>query len=99
MWGLRASPPDDEALHLRDVWRVIVKRKWVVLAVFLIVVVTALLTAFVILGAFIAIRSCVWVIVLAEPAGKSTMPKCGISRSRRIQVDEICGFIGMEPFG
>ena len=34
---------DDEAIHLRDLWRVIVKRKWVVVAVFLIVVVTALI--------------------------------------------------------
>ena len=33
---------DDEAIHLRDLWRVIVKRKWVVMAVFLIVVITAL---------------------------------------------------------
>ena len=32
---------DDEALHLRDLWRVIVKRKWVVLAVFVIVIATA----------------------------------------------------------
>ena len=33
---------EDEAIHLRDLWRVIVKRKWVVIAVFLIVVITAL---------------------------------------------------------
>ena len=33
----RRSPPppeDDEGLHFRDLWRVVVKRKWVVFAVF-----------------------------------------------------------------
>jgi len=33
---------DDESIHLRDLWRVVVKRKWVVIAVLLIVVLTAL---------------------------------------------------------
>lgn len=33
---------DDESIHLRDLWRVIVKRKWIVLSVLLIVVLTAL---------------------------------------------------------
>jgi succinoglycan biosynthesis transport protein ExoP len=32
----------DDAIHLRDLWRVIVKRKWVVISVFLIVMATAL---------------------------------------------------------
>ena len=36
------APEDDEAIHLRDLWRVIVKRKWVVIAVFFIVLLTAL---------------------------------------------------------
>lgn len=33
---------DDDAIHLRDLWRVVVKRKWVVLAVLVIVVLTGL---------------------------------------------------------
>ena len=37
-----AMGADDEALHFRDLWRVIVKRKWVVISVFLIVLATAL---------------------------------------------------------
>ena len=32
----------DDGIHLRDLWRVIVKRKWVVISVFLIVMATAL---------------------------------------------------------
>ncbi len=40
--AIAGGADDDEAIHLRDLWRVIVKRKWVVIAVFLIVVVTAL---------------------------------------------------------
>ena len=41
----RPSSPeteDDEAIHFRDLWRVVVKRKWVVISAFLIVLVTAL---------------------------------------------------------
>ena len=37
-----AMGADDEAIHFRDLWRVVVKRKWVVIAVFLIVLATAL---------------------------------------------------------
>jgi len=37
-----AGAESDEATHFRDLWRVIVKRKWVLIAVFLIVLVTAL---------------------------------------------------------
>ena len=37
-----AAPEDDDAIHLRDLWRVVVKRKWVILAVLAIVLVTAL---------------------------------------------------------
>jgi len=37
-----AAMEDDDAIHLRDLWRVIVKRKWVVVAVLLIVLLTAL---------------------------------------------------------
>ncbi len=40
--AIAGPPDDDEAIHLRDLWRVIVKRKWVVVAVFFIVVITAL---------------------------------------------------------
>jgi capsular exopolysaccharide synthesis family protein len=37
-----AATEDDDAIHFRDVWRVIVKRKWVVISAFFIVLVTAL---------------------------------------------------------
>ncbi|MFO1316212.1 MAG: polysaccharide biosynthesis tyrosine autokinase [Burkholderiales bacterium] len=37
-----AAGADDEAIHFRDLWRVVVKRKWVVISAFLIVLVTAL---------------------------------------------------------
>ena len=40
--AIAATAEDDDAIHLRDLWRVIVKRKWVVVAVLLIVVLTAL---------------------------------------------------------
>ena len=40
--GLAGAAEEDDAIHLRDLWRVVVKRKWVVLSVFLIVVATAL---------------------------------------------------------
>lgn len=36
------EPEDDDAIHLRDLWRVIVKRKWVILAVLAIVMITGL---------------------------------------------------------
>lgn len=38
------APEDDESLHFRDVWRIIVKRKWVVFAVLLIALLTALVS-------------------------------------------------------
>ena len=37
-----AATEDDDALHFRDLWRIIVKRKWVVFAALLIVLATAL---------------------------------------------------------
>jgi succinoglycan biosynthesis transport protein ExoP len=37
-----AATEDDETIHFRDLWRVVVKRKWVVISVFVIVLVTAL---------------------------------------------------------
>ncbi|MCC6869676.1 MAG: polysaccharide biosynthesis tyrosine autokinase [Burkholderiales bacterium] len=40
--ALEAGIDDDESIHLRDLWRVVVKRKWVVLAVLVIVVLTGL---------------------------------------------------------
>ena len=40
--AIAAAAEEDDAIHLRDLWRVIVKRKWVVVAVLLIVVLTAL---------------------------------------------------------
>src|SRR5436190_18587538 len=41
-----AAPPpeDDEGLHFRDVWRVVVKRKWVVFAVVMLALATALVS-------------------------------------------------------
>ena len=40
--AIAAAAEDDDAIHLRDLWRVVVKRKWVVVAVLLIVLLTAL---------------------------------------------------------
>src|SRR4249920_3529842 len=40
-----APPPDDEeGLHFRDLWRIVVKRKWVVFAVVLLALATALVS-------------------------------------------------------
>lgn len=39
---MAAEAEQDEAIHFRDLWRVIVKRKWVVISVLLIVLLTAL---------------------------------------------------------
>ena len=39
-----AGPDDDEGLHFRDLWRIVVKRKWVVFAVLLIALATALVS-------------------------------------------------------
>ncbi len=38
-----AAEADDDGIHFRDLWRVVVKRKWVVIAAFLIVVAAALM--------------------------------------------------------
>jgi len=37
-----AATEDDETIHFRDLWRVVVKRKWVAISAFFIVLVTAL---------------------------------------------------------
>lgn len=39
-----APPEDDEGLHFRDLWRIVVKRKWVVFAVILLALATALVS-------------------------------------------------------
>src|SRR4249920_1764319 len=40
-----APPPDDEeGLHFRDLWRIVVKRKWIVFAVVLLALATALVS-------------------------------------------------------
>jgi capsular exopolysaccharide synthesis family protein len=39
-----APPEDDERLHFRDLWRIVVKRKWVVFAVILLALGTALVS-------------------------------------------------------
>jgi len=40
--AVAAAAEDDEGIHFRDLWRVVVKRKWVLISAFLIVLVTAL---------------------------------------------------------
>ena len=39
-----APPEDDEGLHFRDLWRIVVKRKWVVFAVIVLALATALVS-------------------------------------------------------
>jgi capsular exopolysaccharide synthesis family protein len=40
--AIAGAGEEDDSIHLRDLWRVVVKRKWVVIAAFLIVVATVL---------------------------------------------------------
>src|SRR5213593_2316996 len=39
-----APPEDDEGLHFRDLWRIVLKRKWVVFAVIILALATALVS-------------------------------------------------------
>ena len=42
--SVAAPPEDDERLHFRDLWRIVVKRKWVVFAVVILALATALVS-------------------------------------------------------
>ena len=49
---LKASPPQETKLHFLDYWRIIRLRKTVILAVFLLVVITATLVTFILPESF-----------------------------------------------
>jgi polysaccharide biosynthesis transport protein len=40
------APPEEEAIHFRDLWRIVVKRKWTMILCFLVVVVATMIATF-----------------------------------------------------